>query len=173
MKTIKNIFLALTIIVVASCEGPMGPPGNDGEPLIGTVIEIKGNFRPSNNYTIFYTFPKNLKVYDGDAVLVYILWDVVKNNSGKDTDVWRLLPQTVFLNDGTVLQYNYDYTTADVEIKLGGNFRTLLPSESENQVFRIVVLPAAFLKNTKGIDYNDYDDVVNTMKINAGLVIKE
>ena len=89
-------------------------------------------------------------------VLVYILWEVV-NVNGKNTDVWRLMPQTVILNDG-ILQYNFDYTVADVKIFLEGttDFNKLLPAETDNQVFRIVVLPADFLSKKSGdiIDFN-------------------
>ena len=172
MKTITSLLLALTFIIMVSCEGPTGPPGNDGDNLLGTVIEIEGSFTPANGYLLYYAFPNNLKVYDGDVVLVYLLWETDKTNSGKTTDVWRLLPQTVILNDG-ILQYNFDYTTADVQIFLEGttNFNNLLPAETHNQIFRIAILPAAFLKNTI-IDYKDYDAVINSMKIDFDSIIK-
>ena len=170
MKTITNLLLALTLIMMVSCEGPPGPPGVDGlngDNLLGTVIEIEDDFTLANGYLIYYAFPNNLKVYDGDVVLVYILWETAKTNNGKTTDVWRLLPQTVVLNDG-VLQYNFDYTTADVQIFLEGttNFSHLLPAETKNQIFRIVILPAAFLKKTN-IDYKDYNAVMNSMKLDS------
>ena len=173
MKTITNLLLALILIAMVSCEGPVGPPGIDGYNILGTVIEIEGDFTPANGYLIYYSFPKNLTVYKDDVVLVYILWETDNTNSGKPTDVWRLLPQTVFLNDG-VLQYNFDYTTADVQIFLEGttNFNNLLSADTRNQIFRIAVLPAAFLKN-KNIDFKNYDAVINSMQINSGAVIKD
>jgi hypothetical protein len=95
------------------------------------------------------------------VVLVYILWEVA-NVNGKQTDVWRLLPQTVLLDDG-ILQYNFDYTVADVKIFLEGttNFNNLLPAETNNQVFRIAVLPADFIAK-KSVDINDFNSL-NTL----------
>ena len=179
MKTITKLILALTVIAMVACEGPSGPPGYDGKDgkdgvdMLGTVIEIEGDFTPANDYLLYYSFPNNLKVYDGDIVLVYILWEFSGTNSGGTTDVWRLLPQTVVLNDG-VLQYNFDHTTADVQIFLEGttDFSKLLPAETKNQIFRIIVLPAAFLRNTN-IDYNDYNAIINSMELAPDLIIKD
>jgi hypothetical protein len=176
MKTITGLLLILTLIFAASCEGPMGPPGIDGidgDNLLGTVIEIEGDFTPANDYLLYYAFPNNLEIYDGDVVLVYILWETVQTNNGGLTDVWRLLPQTVILNDG-VLQYNFDYTTADVQIFLEGtsNFNNLLPAETDDQVFRIAVLPAALLKSAI-IDYKDYNEVMKSLNITQEMIKKD
>lgn len=153
--------------------GPMGPPGVDGDNLLSTVIEIEGNFTPANNYLLYYSFPSKLNVYDSDVVLAYILWETASTNNGGTTDVWRPLPQTVILNDG-VLQYNFDYTTADVQIFLEGttDFNKLRPAETHNQIFRIVVVPAAFLKKTT-IDFKDYDAVMNSIETESGLILKD
>jgi len=115
LQTIKTALLAISFaFIMNSCEGPMGPPGQDGEALIGSIFEFEGDFLPSNNYKLYYTFPSNFKIYDTDVVLVYILWDVV-NLNGKNTDVWRLIPQTLVYDEG-ILQYNFDYTIKDVSV---------------------------------------------------------
>lgn len=170
MKTITAILFLLTAVLITSCEGPMGPPGLDGldgDNMIGTVFEIEGDFTPQNNYMLYYQFPANFKVYDGDIVLVYILWEI----SG-GTDVWRLLPQTVVLDDG-ILQYNFDYTINDVQIFLEGttDFNRLRPAETDDQIFRIAVLPAAFAQN-KSIDVTDLDVVMKSLNIPINLVEK-
>lgn len=167
----KKITLALFIAITAifsSCEGPMGPPGlpgEDGDSLIGTVFEMTGDFTPENDYRLFFEFPNDFVVYDTDVVLVYILWELDGN-----TDVWRLMPQTVVLKtiyeDATetdVLQYNFDYTVFDVQVFLEGtiDFETLLPGEWQNQTFRIAVLPADFMTN-KSVDINDFKTLQNS-----------
>jgi len=162
MKKLTSFLLLLAGITLFSCEGPMGPPGvpgQDGTSLIGTVFEMQGDFRASNNYELYFDFPQNFEIYDTDVVLVYILWEVA-NVNGNQTDVWRLLPQTVVLNDG-VLQYNFDYTVADVKIFLEGStdFNNLLPAETDNQIFRIAVLPADFMAQ-KSIDINDFNSLL-------------
>ena len=171
MKKFASFILLIAVFTVISCEGPMGPPGvpgEDGTSLLGTVFEMQGDFKPSNNYELYFDFPQNFEIYETDVVLVYILWEVA-NVNGKQTDVWRLLPQTVLLNDG-VLQYNFDFTVVDVKIFLEGttDFNNLLPAETNNQIFRIAVLPADFMAK-KSVNINDY----NSLKSLPGLKLNE
>ncbi|MBN1985902.1 MAG: hypothetical protein JW761_06330 [Prolixibacteraceae bacterium] len=182
MKTITGLLLLLAIIITTSCEGPVGPPGPPGQDgrdgldgidaEMGTVIEVYGDFTPQNDYNLYYAFEDyDVTVYDGDAVLVYILWQQ-EETSGGLIDIWRLLPQTVLLNDG-VLQYNYDFTTGDVQIFLEGttDFNNLLPAETDNQIFRIAVLPAILAKD-KSIDVTDFDSVMKSMNKNLNSIEK-
>ncbi len=117
MKTISKLLLLLSIAVFASCEGPSGPrglPGEDGVNILGTTFEIEGSFTSSNDYLLYYEFPSSFTVYDGDVVMIYILWELADG-----TDVWRALPQTVFFNEGPMI-YNFDYTLYDVQIFIDG-----------------------------------------------------
>ena len=165
MKTITAILLLSSVIIFTACEGPQGPPGEPGVNILGTVFEIEGDFTPENDYLLYYQFPNNFEIYNSDVVLVYILWE-----QSNDLDVWRLMPQTVALktisdtwSDTDVLQYNYDYTYTDVQIFLEGtmDFSTLLPAETDNQVFRIVVLPADFISQ-KSADISDFNSLLKT-----------
>jgi hypothetical protein len=65
------------------------------------------------------------------------------------------------LDDG-VLQYNFDYTVDDVKIFLEGttDFNYLLPAETDDQVFRIAVLPADFMAQ-KSVDIKDFNSLKN------------
>ena len=114
---------------------------------------------------MYFQFPANFEVFESDVVLVYILWDQVTDKFGKVQDVWRLLPQTVALSEG-ILLYNFDYTLHDVEIFLGGtlDLRTLLPAESQDQVFRIVVLPADFAMDNS-IDLSNFGLVMKSLSV--------
>jgi len=172
MKKIAGIILFFAAVILISCEGPMGPPGQDGDSLIGTIFEKEGDFRASNNYELFFDFPQNFEIYETDVVLVYILWEVA-NVNGNNTDVWRLMPQTVILDDG-VLQYNFDYTVADVKIFLEGttDFSQLLPAETDNQVFRIAVLPADFVASKKSAEINDLSILMNSSDLKFNVVGK-
>jgi hypothetical protein len=71
----------------------------------------------------------------------------------------------VVLNDG-VLQYNFDYTLNDVQIFLEGttNFNNLLPAETDDQIFRIAVIPAAIAKD-KSIDFTDLNVVMKSLNM--------
>ena len=174
MKTITGLLLILAIAIMVSCEGPVGPPGPPGEPgldgidaEIGTVFETEPiNFTPQNEYTTFFDFPNNFTVYDGDVVLVYILWDV-----SNGTDVWRLLPQTVVVENDGVIQYNFDYTLDDVKIFLEWTVNELRAAETDNQIFRIAVLPATFMQN-KSVDVTDFNAVIKSMNKNLKSIEK-
>jgi len=167
MKKITTILLILAAAVITSCEGPMGPPGlpgQDGDALIGTIFEIEGDFTPQDEYRLFFDFPNDFVIYDTDIVLVYILWQHIDG-----LDIWRLLPQTVVLDEG-VIQYNFDYTVKDVQVFLEFtiNEEDLHEDETDNQVFRIAVLPADFMAN-KSFDKNDFNSILKApeLKLNT------
>jgi len=152
MKKITFILLLISGLYFTSCDLNI----QEDNALIGTVFEIEGDFRASNDYTLFYEFPQSYKVLSSDIVLVYILW---KTTDG--LDVWRLLPQTVAYPEG-VIQYNFDFTVKDVEIFMEGTIpaKDWLPGETDNQVFRIVVMPAGFFAS-KSLDISDMNKLMN------------
>ncbi|RZP11347.1 MAG: collagen-like protein [Flavobacteriales bacterium] len=138
MERLTTLFAICTIILTFSCTGPAGPPGYDN---IGKVFEATINFNQDNDYSRLITFPSDIVVYESDVVMVYMLEDVVNG----DIDVWSQLPQTYFLNQGTLL-YTFDHTFLDVNIFLDANFNlnTLGSNYTDNQVFRIAILPAEY-----------------------------
>lgn len=170
-----NLFLgALVTLFFISCEGPQGPPGldgfdgfdgvdgtngQDGITVLGKVVDIEGSFAANNDYSIFYEFPQTIEVFETDVVLVYILFDQSVDDNGELVDIWRLLPQTRILDQG-LLQYNYDFTFFDVNIFLDSDFdlSTLQPGDTDNQVFRIAVLPAE--STTGKLDTSDIRSVM-------------
>lgn len=172
MKKITSILLLFTAILISSCEGPVGPPGQDGDALIGTIFEKEGDFTAANNYELYFNFPNNFEIYDTDVVLVYILWETTTVN-GNQTDVWRLMPQSRFIDDG-VIQYNFDYTVTDVRFFLETTFdyADLLPAETDNQVFRIAVLPADFLATKKSVEINDLNVLMNSPELKFKVIDK-
>ncbi len=173
MRKISIVLGALLSLFIISCEGPVGPPGfdgldgfdgQDGINILGTVIDIEGDF-VADDYSIFYEFPQTVEVFESDVVLVYILWDQTEDGNGEAVDIWRLLPQTLLLDQG-ILQYNYDFTFFDVNIFLEADFdkSTLLPADTDNQVFRIAVLPAEFAAGSK-LDRSNVQAVMNTIGV--------
>lgn len=172
MKKLTTMILLFSSVLLLSCEGPMGPPGMDGDTLLGSVFEIEGDFTAANQYQLYYDFPNNFEIYDTDVVLVYILWDVVTVN-GKNVDVWRPLPQTLVFDEG-VLQYNFDYTVNDVRVFLETTLPvgSLLPAETQDQVFRIAVLPADFVSKKTKSELNDLNLLMDSPEIKFNLVKK-
>ncbi|NNJ88114.1 MAG: collagen-like protein [Eudoraea sp.] len=174
MKKMSLFFSAVAVLFMISCEGPAGPPGPpgfdgldglDGINILGTVFEIQDSFTPANEYTLFYDFPNTIEVFESDVVLVYILWEQTVDGNNEPVDVWRLLPQTRLLDQG-ILQYNFDYTFFDVNVFLESDFdlSTLMPGDTDDQVFRIAILPADF-GTTGKLDTSNIDAVMRALNI--------
>lgn len=158
------LLLALPLTVFTSCEGdpgPPGPPGLDGTSLLGTVFEVNANFNAGNDYRNFFGYPSSLQVFDSDVVLVYLL----EETTPEGLDVWSLLPQTFFTADGTLV-YNFDYTAVDMSVYLYADFNLDLlgPVFTDNQIFRVAVVPADFGEN---IDIFDMEAVMDALSIST------
>jgi hypothetical protein len=66
--------------------------------------------------------------------------------------------------------YDFDFTRNDVNIfMVGGNLGTVANQFRLNQVFRIVIIPANLIN---GIDKNNYNAVMSTLKINESQIQK-
>ncbi|MGB5648222.1 collagen-like protein [Muriicola sp.] len=179
MKKMSLFFSALAVVFMISCEGPAGPPGppgfdgfdgQDGINILGTVFEIEGSFNQANDYALLYEFPTTVEVFESDVVLVYILWDQAEDGNGDPVDIWRLLPQTRLLDQG-ILQYNFDHTFFDVSVFLESDFdlATLQTGDTDNQVFRIAVLPAAY-GTTGKLDTSNIDAVMRALNVSENEV---
>jgi hypothetical protein len=144
MKNLILLFALSFTFLFSSCEGPEGPPGADGINILGQVFEVTIDFTPNNDYSRLVTIPNNIEVYESDVILVYLLEETVPGNGGP-IDVWSQLPQTYFLDQGTLL-YTFDHTFLDVKIFLDGNFDLgmLGSAYTDDQVFRIAVVPSEF-----------------------------
>ena len=160
MKRIATI-ISVFALLLTSCEGPQGLPGFDG--LDGAIIasssfEIELDFINANNYEYIEAY--GFEVLSSDVTLVYVLWETLNGQ-----DIWRLMPQTVQFNDGNLV-YNYDFTQTDVRFFLEGttDFSLLDTSYTQNQVFRVVVVPA---DNVGRIDYSNLDAVMTFYDIAA------
>jgi hypothetical protein len=166
MKKIITLLAVFGIMVFSSCEGPPGPPGIPGQDgLIAEAIEITNvSFTASNSFGVFKTF--GVPIYASDMVLVYRLSAIVNG-----TDVWSLLPETHYFNDGTLdFSYDFDFTRNDVNIFLvGNNLGTVSDQFRINQIFRIVIIPANLVN---GIDKKNYNAVMSTLKISENQIQK-
>ncbi|MGB3149793.1 MAG: collagen-like protein [Maribacter sp.] len=185
MKKYNLILGALITLFFLSCEGPQGPPGFDGfdgrdgiDGLDGrngleqaAILEIEGTFSAADDYSIFFEFPQTVEVFETDVVLVYLLWDQTEDGNGEPVDIWRLLPQTRILDQG-LLQYNYDFTFFDVNIFLESDFdlSTLPAADTDNQVFRIAVLPATDVSGK--MDTSNINSVMSALGMSESDVTK-
>ncbi|WP_066223264.1 hypothetical protein [Formosa haliotis] len=157
MKHIIALFcLALVFTACEGDQGPPGPPGIDGE--VAPAFEIEVDFNAANNYSVTQTYGFN--IVPSDVVLVYISWE-----TDNGTEIWRLVPQHQIFDEG-VLTYNYDFTDTDFMIFLDATFDlNLLGNEwTQNQLFRVVVVPADYIN---GVDTTNYDEVIKASNISS------
>ena len=173
MKKVTLLLGAFLTLLIVSCEvngidgrdGLDGLDGQDGVNVLSQVIDIEGDFTADGDYTILYEFPNTIEVFETDLVLVYILFDQTEDNNGDPVDIWRLLPQTLIVDQG-LLQYNYDHTFLDVSIFLEADFdlNLLLPGDTDNQVFRIAVVPGE-LNGKSNLDHTDVNAVMTHLGV--------
>lgn len=139
----KHVFLTLVSLnlLFSSCQGPEGPPGVPGENILGKVIEVSIDLDHSNGYQQVVTLPLDVEVFESDAILVY------RHEGIFDTaDIWTPLPTTYFDAGGGTFLYTFNHTYFDVKFFLDGNFNlnTLGPEWTQNQLFRIAIVPAEY-----------------------------
>ena len=157
MKRTLSI-IALFSILLASCEGDPGPPGLDGGLIVADAFRITNiNFTTNNNFQEIF---EGFNFIESDVALVYIKWVL-----DDGTVTWRQLPQTVFFNTG-VLIYNFDFTQNSVAFFLDGtvDFNTLNNTWTQNQEFRVVIVPAS---QVNGVDTTDLNTVINLGNIES------
>ncbi len=185
MKKIITLLL-ISVFALTSCgddgaigpQGPQGPAGADGLDGLGYTFEETVTFEyfsDVNLYSTFINIPENIVTIDpdADAVLIYRL-NVVEASDGSDLDTWSLIPQNFFLDQG-IIQYVYNHTVNDVEIFIDGDFdlSTLSSQFTENQTFRVVVVPSSsnFAQIT-GLDVSNLDAVMYALDLNESDVKK-
>jgi hypothetical protein len=166
-KKITLLFAFIGMMSVQSCTvNEVNPEPVVDNDTISEVIEVTTSFNAGNNYSGLIKF--NPPIYNSDMVLVYHLYDVVDG-----ADVWRQMPQTYYLTAGGELDYNFDFTKFDVRIFLDANFNlnTLSYTWTQNQTFRIVIVPADFSNRmSKSVDFKDYKAVINAFHIDESKI---
>jgi hypothetical protein len=169
MKKFTLLFAIIGMLTFQSCTvndtTPINTTDND---TISEVWEFTRSFTTTNNFSNLITFPH--VIYTSDMVLVYRLSAVTGG-----TDVWKLLPETYYFNNGTLdFRYDFDFTRYDVNIYMDGfDLAGVSTAYRTNQVLRVVVIPGYFgNKNTNTVDFNDYNAVLNAYHIDATKVLK-
>ncbi|NNE77411.1 MAG: collagen-like protein [Pricia sp.] len=180
MKKISILLGAFLTLFLISCEGPVGPPGFDGidgpqgpageDGIQGQVFEIDGvNFGfdgGTNLHSAIIDFGDNtnFEVFESDAVLVYRFDGEIELDDGSFANAWSLIPQNFFVEEGTI-QYTAAHNFVDVEIFIDGNFdlANLSPDFTQNQFFRVVIVPSVFLSSK--IDKSNISSVMSMLGV--------
>ncbi|MDX1761875.1 MAG: hypothetical protein R3218_06940 [Christiangramia sp.] len=166
MKKFLSLIVLASIFLV-SCEGdrgPQGPPGEDGLDGLGYTYERTIDFdyfADTGYYSQIIDIPDAVDTFEpeSDAVLVYRL-ELQPAEGGGTVDSWSLLPQNFFTPEGTI-QYVYNHTVADIEIIIDGNYdiSNLESGFTEDQTFRVVVLPSATFQANNDVDFSNFAEV--------------
>ncbi|NRD23772.1 dihydrolipoamide dehydrogenase [Winogradskyella litoriviva] len=164
MKRILSIITLFVLLI--SCTGEQGPPGfdgydgidgQDGVNFVGQSFERTIDFT-APNYQEDIEIPLDIDLLESDMVLVYHLKDVVDGY-----DVWKSLPETVYISAGEEFQYNFehnfDFVSIFIESHPNFDFDLLFDEERINQTFRIVILPVDFV-NSSNLDVNNFEDIM-------------
>ncbi|MCF6141589.1 hypothetical protein L1S34_09860 [Flavobacterium sp. K77] len=162
MKKITLLLVFIGMMTLQSCEVTEIYDETDAPRT--EVFEVNTSFNRLNNYERRVVFDP--PIYSSDTVLVYHLYDVVNGQ-----DVWKLMPQTYYFSGGDELDFNFDYTRSYVDIYLTANFdlNTLSPDWTQNQTFKIVIIPDGFAKT---IDKNNMSTVLSALKVSQADVKK-
>lgn len=115
------------------------------------------------DYFVSIEVPLDIFIDPDDMVLVYHLTGT--DNQG--FDFWRLLPDTVYTNDGQEFQYNFEHNFDFVDIFIEApstfNYSSLLPGDLIGQTFRVVILPVTFI-NSNDIDVKNFNEVFSYLQ---------
>lgn len=156
MKKIIIFLAILGLFTIQSCS--TNDDGLDADnDTISEVFEVTTSFNSNNNFSSLVTF--NPPIFASDVVLVYHLYAVVNGE-----DIWRLMPQTYYLSDGRALDFNFDFSKLSVNLFLDADSLATVPTSwTQNQTFRIVIIPANF---STAVNKNNIDAVMSALKIN-------
>ena len=169
MKKITLLFAFIGMITLQSCTVNEVRDEYDND-TISEVFEYSNvDLVSGNGYTALLDFPHT--IYSSDMVLVYRLADY-----GSAGDVWKLMPETYYFNDGTLdFGYDNDFTQYDAQVSLYGyDLAGLGNGYKLDQVFRVVVIPAYFgNKSVNQVDFKDYSAVVKAFHIDETKMIKK
>lgn len=174
-KFLPILMLAFVSLFIYSCDN------NDDEVVVDNTVytqvrDVTGTFNSGNNFRI----SQGLDIPTTTVVLVY-------RNTGTGSGanaVWQLIPKTYYLDDNInfpadrELDYNFDFTTQDVEIRTEANFNQgtqITASEAAqyltNQTFRIVLIPGVAAKSANAVDHNDYNAVIKYYNLDDSKVV--
>ncbi|MFI8604559.1 collagen-like protein [Cellulophaga baltica] len=157
MKKAIQLLGMFSIILFVSCSGNDGFDGRDGsdglDGISAQVFEVDGvnfDFEADNNWfatRLTFNDFTNFEILESDAILVYRFDGEVELSDGPANN-WSLIPQNFFVSQGT-LQYTFAHNFVDMDLFIDGNFdmATLSDDFTQNQFFRIVILPGDFLSS--------------------------
>ncbi len=130
---------------------------------IGQTFEISNvDFNTNDGFssTVNVVVPNNISVFESDVPLVFVLDPDATAANG--ADVFEPLPRTFFFNNGGFAQYRFNFIfdnptgIFDLDLVLeSDDFDALGNGFTQNQVFRIVIVPSEFAQANDTSNLNE------------------
>jgi hypothetical protein len=167
MKKILTLFAVVGLIVFSSCEGPEGPPGQNGfDGLIAEVFQLNNvnfDYNAQDGFNINRAL--NPVLFNDDVLLIYRKIGVITSTNAP---IWEQIPKTIYPSQGR-MSYDFEFSKEHFIIYAEGNYNLeLTPQFLDNQTFRIVIVPGSANGTAKSInkeDYSDYNAVIKKYNI--------
>ena len=129
---------------------------------IGQTFEISNvDFTSADGFqgVVNVVVPNDIVVFESDVPLVFVLDPDASAANG--VDVFEPLPRTFFFNDGGFAQYRFNFIfdnatgIFDLDLVLeSDDFDSLSNGFTQNQIFRIVIVPSEFAETHNTDDLN-------------------
>ena len=164
MKKIAFLLFA-SVLLLISCSNDDDFTNTVDSDTIGQTFEFTTSFTDANGFSQLYTFDQT--IFESDAVLVFRRDGIVNG-----LEIWEPLPTAsfFFFNDATgaiegFLNYRFNFTIGDVEVILNSDAPQLAgPEFTDNQRFRIVIVPSDFAQNTE-VDLLNFNEVSTALNL--------
>ena len=164
MKKLSVIVLAvMSVLVMASCRGPKGDPGNAN--VGSSTVKVVSNdwYWDNTSWRVDIDYGAiNADIDDYGAVLVYM----------SVGNTWRQLPMTFYYtatdNSGNTL-----YCSSSLEVSTYRNGVSIFWTENdfydgnrpETHDFKIVAIEASVYSHRSDVDYSDYNAVKTAFQL--------
>ena len=172
MKKLSLICMTvLAISFLASCRGPQGPAGQDGNANVAssTVTVRQSDWRWVNDcqWMVEIDYPAiNNNVYNHGAVLVYMKID----------GAWSQVPLTYFYEAEVEDGYSNFASSIEVATLNDGGVRLFWtesdfyhapdgPGKNDSYDFKIVAIEASVYSHRSDVDYSDYEAVKTAFQL--------
>jgi len=160
MKKILLPLICFTFLLISCVDDDIDDVDFD---TIGQTFEIDNvDFISNDGFSasVNVVVPNNIDVFESDVPLVFILDpDATAANGG--IEVFEPLPRSFFFADGGFAQYRFNFIfddntgIFDLDLILESDDFTLLSNGfTQNQIFRIVIVPSSFAENNNTSDLN-------------------
>jgi len=163
----KILPLLLFTFLLVSCRND---DDNVDFDTIGQTFEISNvDFITSDGFQaiVNVVVPNSITVFESDVPLVFVLDPVASAANG--VDVFEPLPRTFFFNNGGFAQYRFNFIfdegtgIFDLDLVLeSDDFDVLGNDFTQNQIFRIVIVPSEFAETH---DTSNLDTVLSDLNL--------